>query len=146
MGKDRNCRPSALHVSASVERFSSAHSSDVSKDTITSSPARRHARTSSTSQSPPRGRAAIARRPVQESWIQNSSLCMQFSVQSVLWHDLSGQRINLHGSIAQNLDAMVTIKHRTVRPDLKRMLLSRLQGVDEFLIGPFVEFCELGRT
>lgn len=58
-------------------------------------------------------------------------------------NDLPWQAVHIDASIAKDLDAMVAIDNRPVRPHFERTRSARLQRIDQFLIGEFavpVEF------
>ena len=97
---------------------------DSSAETTTFTPAAFQARTSSSSQSPPRGRGMMAKRPghgpsIQYNSVRMSSLRLRRFWAVVLGDDLSREAVNVDAAVPQDLDAVVSVNHRTIRPGLE---------------------------
>lgn len=97
IGNEMKRRPFASAAVASSAKSSYAASSSSSRDTMTSTPARRKPLDSSSSQSPPLGRAAIASRPRHGPGIQKRSGVMILSV-----HYLSGKLMGVLAAFEEN--------------------------------------------
>lgn len=100
-------------VCASWSRPSSTLSLLSRSDTTVSRPARRHPATSSSSQSPPRGRPRMARCPFHGPGIQYRSAFIG------LLYYLSRKVVDVVSAFGEDHQPMVTIQKRTIRSALE---------------------------
>src|ERR1035441_2985663 len=107
IGKERNRRPASPEHAASFCSSRLSTSSGVSRETTSSTPDLRQLASSSSSQSPPRGRAEMASFPVQFPSIQCNSVyigVLQPALSLLFLFDLSGQRVHIHATAAKNVN------------------------------------------
>jgi len=90
-----------------------------------------HARISSSSHSPPRGRGETASRPGQGPSIQYSFVFIALRSIGQLGYDLSGENVNIDASIAQYAYPVMPIDYRTIRPCLESPCLTRRKRIQQ---------------
>ncbi len=146
IGNDKNWIAFSRQRRGSWARSKSAISSLVSSETMTSTPAKRHSRASSSSQSPPRGRGKIASLPCQGASIHGSSALIappKKAPPSVL---LLGKRIDLKSSVPKNPDAVVAVDDGPIWSDLERPGSSWLERICEFNVRHLGELSKFRRA
>src|ERR1035441_5667826 len=106
IGKERNRRPASPEHSASFCSSRLSTSSGVSRETTSSTPDLRQPVSSSSSQSPPRGRAEMASFTGQRPPIQGNPVyigILQPSLGLLFLFDLPRQRVHIHATAAQKI-------------------------------------------